>query len=460
MFKKKIWRSLWLPGMALFAALAVAACGGDDDDSADPTATATGAAQATATSAPQTTAPPSGEGFLLVADPAASQIHFYTLPAMELGGTLEGIRFDNHLGAFALEDGRVVLSDGIAQEILVVAIDGNGRPSIAGRAAATLGGGGVWGAVDGTLTYAAITSGIDDTSLQVVNIFDLRTYKNVAFPVEMAADEELHAWIVNDTLVAGVGGELRAWPLADALRGEVLEPSDTLPVGNGSHGLVTSHERGTIHITTSDGLEGVQVAKGRFGTVTVIPWAADGLSGGRNARPRLSADGGWVYGAIAGAGPTEPENWAQRQQDIHMAHLADGTARRINLAKGAAIRFQLSKPFAMFATVEEGGHAVSFLDVQPDSATFQQIVGRVELASLLDGFVPGQPTSGKQSRSTAITPDGRFAFASHGNEAKISVIDTATMEVIAQVTTPSPLRGGGYLMALQQGTAPWDPAFR
>jgi DNA-binding beta-propeller fold protein YncE len=87
-------------------------------------------------------------------------------------------------------------------------------------------------------------------------------------------------------------------------------------------------------------------------------------------------------------------------------------------------------------------------------------VGRVELEPLLDGFVPGQPTSGKQTRSTAITPDGRFAFASHGNEGKITVIDTSTMEIVSQVTVPSPLRGGGYLLAFQPGTAPWDPAFR
>jgi YVTN family beta-propeller protein len=48
----------------------------------------------------------------------------------------------------------------------------------------------------------------------------------------------------------------------------------------------------------------------------------------------------------------------------------------------------------------------------------------------------------------AVTPDGRYAFATHGGDGKISVIDTATLSV-TQVVVPTALSGGGYIIAVQ-----------
>jgi YVTN family beta-propeller protein len=48
----------------------------------------------------------------------------------------------------------------------------------------------------------------------------------------------------------------------------------------------------------------------------------------------------------------------------------------------------------------------------------------------------------------AVTPDGRYAFATHGGDGKISVIDTLTLSV-TQVVVPTALRGGGYITAVQ-----------
>ena len=59
-----------------------------------------------------------------------------------------------------------------------------------------------------------------------------------------------------------------------------------------------------------------------------------------------------------------------------------------------------------------------------------------------------------------LSPDGgRLAFVSHGGDGKVSVIDTEKRAVVSQITLP-PLKGGGYLLALQKDARVFDTEVR
>jgi len=50
-----------------------------------------------------------------------------------------------------------------------------------------------------------------------------------------------------------------------------------------------------------------------------------------------------------------------------------------------------------------------------------------------------------------MVPSGRWAFVTHGGDGKVSMIDTRTMKVEKQLTLPTPLNYGGYLLGVEAG---------
>jgi len=149
-----------------------------------------------------------------------------------------------------------------------------------------------------------------------------------------------------------------------------------------------------------------------------------------------------------------PGRWPRQSSgptpDIHVLNLKTLEAHRFPLGYGIVPRFALSKTFAVFVTVHPDGDALHLLDVRPRSATYLKLVGTVALEPLSNGPVAGQPTTGREARFVGVTPDGRYAFATHGGDGKISIIDTATLSV-EQVVVPTALTGGGYITAVQAG---------
>jgi hypothetical protein len=409
------------------------------------------------------------EGFLLVAELAEGKesIHAYSLPELTHTGQIDDVKLGNHLGAIALEDGRVITSDDKHDQLIAIRVDAAGKPSIANRVDANLGTGAVWGCGDKDLRYFAVSSGHDGAE-QVANIlklddFSLREFA-ITVPAVNGASEELHAAVAGDPahLFASVGGEIRVWPLTDVLAGSASSPVATIPINTGSHGIVVSHRTGVLYITAGvgTGFDGAALQM-PFARTQLVPWDADGLSTGRNARPRLSYDGRYIYGAIAQTVPEGAERWAERAVDLHVADLDTKTAKRSALTQGIVPKFQLSQTLALFANVDESGASQAILvDVVPGSSTFQQVVGRVPLAALTNGPVVGQSASGKQALTSAITPDGKWAFVSHGGDGKISVIDTTSRTVSRVIETPTSLANGGYLFALQPGVEPVDTCAR
>ncbi|GIW07792.1 MAG: hypothetical protein KatS3mg060_2597 [Dehalococcoidia bacterium] len=400
---------------------------------------------------PAATPSGAGTGHLIAFDVNAAKVHVFALPEMRLTGSLDNVGFDNHVGSLVLPDGRVLFTSKSSSEVLALAIDGAGKPSIVQRFKAELPEGGVWGQVDPTFRYFVVSSGYDDDR-QALSVVDLKENRVAVLSLTMKEREEAHPWITSDPaqVYVGVGGEIQAYRLEDVLRGSA-QPVATATVGLGSHGPVIAPDLKKILMTTSRGLEQVSYADGRLTAGTPIPWDANGRTTGRNARPRLSMDGKFVYGAIAATQPAGADLWAERAVDIHIANLIDGTAKRLPLDKGIAPRFQLSAPYAFFAVTSAAGDAAYLFDVDAASPSFQSIVGKIALPSLKNGPRPGEPAAGKEGRSLAITPDGAYAFVAQGGEAQILVIDTRRRSIVRTLDVPSPMTGGGYLVAVQPG---------
>lgn len=453
-------RRWFLGGIATTVMAAAIACAptpaanpapaGTQAPSSPPAAQAT--APAAATAAVQAA---DGKGYLLAFDIADSRVHAYRLPEMTLTGSLENIGFDNHLGTVVLADGRVIFTSQATEEVIVLKLDDQGRPAVDFRVKAELPKGGVWGQVDPTFRYLVVSSGYEEKR-QVINIVDLQQRTNTALPITMNEQEELHPYITPDGLIlAGIGGEMVAFRLADGQRGQT-EPFARTPIGLSGHGNVIAPDLQRVFQVSARGLEPVSYAGNTLTAGTPIPWNADGRETGRNSRPRLSFDGNFVYGAAPQTQPTGAENWAQRPVDIHIANLREGTAKRLPMDQGIAPRFQLSRPYAFFAVRSPSGDAAYLFDVNAQSPSFQSIVGKVTLPALANGPVVGESASGKEGRSLAITPDGRYAFVAQGGMGQIVVIDTQSKAVASTLNVPSPMRNGGYLVAVQPGTTPVD----
>ncbi len=413
---------------------------------------------------------PGVDGFLLVAELAAGKesIHVYSLPELKHTGTLDNILLGNHLGALALADGRVIATNQLKSEIIAIQMNVHGKPFVVDRVAADLGPQAMWGCADERLRYLAVASGHDGNGNQTANIVKLDDFTLTRFetPVNVigSSTEELHPYIAGypEHLFLGLGGEIQAFPLADVLAGTASTPGISIALNTGSHGPVVAHDYGRLYFAAAagTGFDGVDFALNPFARADILPWDVDGRSTGRNARPRLSWDGRYIYGAVAQSTPTGAENWAQREVDFHIADLETEASKRVALTTGIVPKFQLSQPYAFFANVTGSGDFAVLVDVDEASATFQQVVARVPLAPLVDGPVAGQSAAGKQARGSAITPDGKWAFVSHGGEGKVSVIDTASKSVAAVIETPTTLSGGGYLIAVQPGVRPVDTCTR
>jgi YVTN family beta-propeller protein len=373
---------------------------------------------------------------------------------MVLTGQLTNVLLGVHLGTLALPDGRILLSDDATKEILALRIDDAGAPTIVGRVAATLGRRAVWGSVDSRLRFFAVASEVEGSDEQVVNVIDLATFENHEARVRMTGEGEAHPFLAGRPLAlfVGLGGDVEAYR-------DGLVPLSRTPIDPGSHGPVVSPKTGRLAISTAAGLNVIDANDclrrelATCGRVNVA-WDVDGRTGGQNFRPRLAADGVTVLGAVAGPVPS-PADWADTPQDVHAVNLWTHGAHRFRLGNGVVPRFALSEPFAVFVTVHPYADELHLVDVDPRSPRYLRRVGSVELERMSNGPVGGQPTAGREARFVAVTPDGRYAFTTHGGDGKISVVDTATLSV-TQLAVPTALSGGGYIVAVQPGTELFD----
>lgn len=388
-------------------------------------------------------------GRLVVADTMAARLYVYSLPDLGLSATFDNLRLDLHAGTLPLPDGRLLLVDGQSGEFVVLQVAGSAPPAVVGRVRIPTPT--AWSAVDPGLRYF-VASSFRAAASETAAIVDLATLRVHERVFDLKGRDELHPVLGGSPLAlyASVTGELYAYPLADVLAGRATEPAATVRIGSGTHGAVIAHGLRKLALSTRVGLEVVDISGPALGRHRVLPWDVSGRSGGQNTRPRLSYDGRRVYGAVWPSLPAE--RWAERQNDIHVADLADGSVRRLALAAGLVPRFAISEVYALFFNVHPVGDAAYLLDVRPESETFLRIVARIPLPALeATPPVPGQAPAGRGSRSGAITPDGRWAFVSHGGDGRVSVIDTNARRTVRVLTVPTSLHGGGYMVAWQPG---------
>lgn len=399
---------------------------------------------------------------LLVGDTAADRLYVYSVPEFDLVADLAGIRVGSHSGIIALPDGRALIPDEIAKQLVVLQLSDDAAPAVVARVPMPifLENIQVWSAVDPRLEHYLSISNDDDSSVGVLTIVDLRTYEPRQIKIEGGEGGEMHVVAGGDPAMVflHLTDRVDVYPLAalideetgqaSILDGEIA-PVATFPVGEGGHSDSFSVTAGKWTGSTLRGLEIATLdANGVSGAAT-LPWDADGLSGGRNARQRLTPDGAFEFGPLNASLP--PEQWADVKVDLHWVDLTDETVTRIPLAGGVVGRGGVSQLYAVYANVHPEGDFVNLVDVDSDSPTFQEVVARIALDPLSNGPVAGSPTAGRQARHSGITPDGAFAFVSHGGEGKISVIDTASRSVIETIVTPTSLSGGGYLIGTTLG---------
>jgi DNA-binding beta-propeller fold protein YncE len=308
-------------------------------------------------------------------------------------------------------------------------------------------------AVDPLGRYAVAGS---DEPGKTLTLVDLETFEGVSFGLESQdpgvalGGEPLHI------LHRNAAGRLEAFAVQDVLAGNV-EARSSVEVGAGGHGEAFSHALGRFYTATDDGIESAQVTPDGLAPHAVTPYDADGRSGGRAYFVRLGDTHLYTYLRVMGGAETPWQDWGN---DLYALELTTDEVTRLPLAPGLVFRFALSEPYALLFNVHPDGDHAFLLDVNPASATFHQVVAEIALAPLGNAPRPGVSPWDAESRRAAITPDGRWGFVSHGGDGLISVIDTEARAVVRTLETPTPLAGGGYLVAVQPGMSATDTVGR
>jgi hypothetical protein len=374
----------------------------------------------------------------------------------------------------ALADGRVLIPDDRNKQLVVLRLGRDGAPAIERRVPMPipLPTRYAWAAVDPSGAVFAATGLDSDESVKLLTLVDLKTYAAKQFRVDTgAADAELNLALGGDpdpVAILHMAEKVESYRIADLMSPEAkinglldgtVKPVSTLPVGKGGHSNAFAKPTRTFTASTLRGFELATLGgAGALNGHRVISWEADGRGGGRNARQRLTADGRHAFGPLNASMP--PAQWAEAEVDLHFVDLASGEAKRVPLARGAVGRGGVSERLAVYASIHPDGDHANLVDLDPASPGFRGVVGRVPLPKLAAGPVAGQPNTGREGRHSAITPDGRLAFVTQGGEGRVHVIDTGAKAVARTIETPTPLKGGGYVVAVQPGTASADLSAR
>lgn len=116
--------------------------------------------------------------------------------------------------------------------------------------------------------------------------------------------------------------EIRAFAVADVMAG-AAQPTGVVAIDPNPHGPVSSPELNRLYVTTANGINALDLTGSQLQQPRTIQWEAGGLRVTQNFRPRLSYDGGYVYGGVVGVRTPSlaPEEWAQGDAYVHVAEL-------------------------------------------------------------------------------------------------------------------------------------------
>ncbi|MGC4108392.1 MAG: hypothetical protein QM753_18885 [Thermomicrobiales bacterium] len=401
--------------------------------------------------------------YLFAADRTQTAIEVYSVPDGALAGRIEDITCATHAGSLLLPDGRLLFGDQKNEEIVTLAVGADGTPAIVDRVPATFGSGAAWIAASPTLDYVTIGSLREGEHSQVLNIVEIATFTNTAVEFAMNEDEELTAWLLNDplNLYVAVGGQIKSYVLADILAsGSSDAPLSTVEVELGSHGGATDVLNDRIFYTTAPGtgFEVLDASKGAVEYLTQVPWDVDGLTGGRNARPRVTGDGAFIFGLMT-PGLDDPAQWAATEVSIHVTDMAALTAVRRPVANGNfGYRWGMNGAVALWAGYADAEMGTAYLiDANSTSGTFGTVVAEIAIPKPTNAAVAGKDFEGTDTYTTAVLAANDFGFISVNGDQVVQVIDLATHAIVGTFPIGMPMKNyDGYLAVVETGIVPAD----
>jgi len=138
--------------------------------------------------------------------------------------------------------------------------------------------------------------------------------------------------------------------------------------------------------------------------------------------------------------------------------MEDLSARRLPIDVGTiGYRWGLSDRYALWAGYNADGARAYLLDADPRSDTFGTAVDTIEVAMPSGAATPGQDYADAEFYlMTAVTPDSRYGFVTISGDGLIQALDLEERAVVADISVPTPLAGGGYTTVVQRGIPPVD----
>jgi len=312
-------------------------------------------------------------------------------------------------------------------------------------------------AVHPDMTYAVTGSSDPERALAVVDLrwWSATAYDTLGFAAIESADPGVaiggHPPIIYHRFISPdfASGRLESLPVANILNADYT-PTAEIPLETFPHGEVISHPLKRFCSAIDTGFACANLVGKGLEPRGLLPYDASGRSGGRAFYARVSGNGKAFTSHIQDAFADEVP-WPDWQNDAYFVDWKSEQITRVPLGLGWALRFSSSDVYALYYTIHPEGDTAYLFDTNPKSTTFLQVVAKIPLDSLQHPLDPDKSPfdEGQQDRMTAITPDGRWGFVSHGGDGLISVIDTQARQVVKKLEVPTPLEGGGYLVAIQ-----------
>ena len=205
------------------------------------------------------------------------------------------------------------------------------------------------------------------------------------------------------------------------------------------------------------GFEVLDVSGGTAQYLAQVPWDVDGLSGGRNARPRVTLDGRHIFGVMT-PGLEDPTVWAETEVSNHVTSLDDLAAVRLPVAAGNfGYRYGISARYALWAGYGADGGNAYLLDADATSDTFGTAIATIPIDLPTGAATPGEDFAGSETYNTAVTSDGRYGLVSINGDSRVIVLDLERREQIGETEIGVPLSGyTGYLMVVESARSPVD----
>lgn len=397
------------------------------------------------------TAGTGSSGHLVIADTAERTVYVASVPDGAIVATIPGVAFADHAGFLPLPGGRVLFTtSGDRPELLELTI-GDAGATLTNRA--VLPTGPIHLSVDPSLGHAAVSGIVEapaaGTPNGVMTLIDLGTWQTTSLPV--ATGEP--GVILTDSLLLhrnDAPAQLEAWPLDGIAMGSGTM-SGSVPIGAGGHGEAYAPARGEAYVATDDGIDVLDVTTPEPTFRRTFGWDVGDRTGGRAYYLRIATEGDSLVTYVT---DRSAEGWGDWTTDAYIADLTSGDTRRVPLGTGLVYRAGIGAGRALFFTqvpVEDPmGDQAHVLDLATGSPTYGQVIASIPLDPLSgQGTAEVSIWEAGEGRIAAVSPDGALGFVTNGGDGTVAVIDMATAAITSRISVPSPLSGGGYLVALQ-----------